>query len=639
MRKLMLMAAALLIGLTACQEKLTDTPIEGEVDVQITAALPNTMGTRSQANPGNGSEVNRCIMEIYKGGQLYGERHVASVSNLGATFSVRLIAGQDYQFVFWADKSGSTINDDLHYNTTNLNTVTIKDLDTYKGNDDTRDAFYALYELTADASKSVEVTLKRPFGQVNVKTLDYTDVLEGSRPTTAKITYKSIYTQFNLFDGSVSNAQAVSYTTATNLMDTNGYLTMDYLFAPTTEDYLIDFSTDYYLNSTLITTNSTTTNIPVRRNYRTNITGNILTKGADLTVVIKPGFDGELYVWDGETTSEPAEVTKTVDGQEVEVYQIENAAELAWVAEQVNARNADVAGKSIDITQDIDLGGHEWTPVGYTGVKNGNHNEGDLYKNYQLFTGSIYGNNHVIKNAVIDKGDDTARALFAQVIGSKENPAVVRDVKAENITIKGDGKWAGAIVGFVRDVKEISGCSAKNVVVESSDNANTYGCGGLIGFISTTDDIVIKNCSVDGVEFTGNRSWNNGGFIGKLVAVKNITIQDCTVAGTMKASLYLGGKLYTGAPTTYIGSDGFQNTWFIGNITLNKDMNMTVTNVTDNSANFTLTDSYGDQGDITDQLAANSFAWPWISVLDGYASTGNATAKITVDGTQLFPKQ
>ena len=58
--------------------------------------------------------------------------------------------------------------------------------------------------------------------------------------------------------------------------------------------------------------------------------------------------------WDGTATTAPAQV----DG----VYQIGTGAELAWFAAKVNDGTA--ANANAVLTDDIDLGSKEWTPIG-----------------------------------------------------------------------------------------------------------------------------------------------------------------------------------------------------------------------------------------------------------------------------------
>ena len=67
--------------------------------------------------------------------------------------------------------------------------------------------------------------------------------------------------------------------------------------------------------------------------------------------------------WDGVTKTKP---TNIVNG----VYQISTGAELAYVAERVNAGDSSYVSASYKLTADIDLGGYKWTPIGYASVSN-----------------------------------------------------------------------------------------------------------------------------------------------------------------------------------------------------------------------------------------------------------------------------
>ena len=61
-------------------------------------------------------------------------------------------------------------------------------------------------------------------------------------------------------------------------------------------------------------------------------------------------------VWDGVAKTEPSKVNG--------VYQISTGAELAYVAERVNAGDSSYVSASYNLTANIDLGGHKWTPIG-----------------------------------------------------------------------------------------------------------------------------------------------------------------------------------------------------------------------------------------------------------------------------------
>ena len=104
-----LFAAALTLlslGLSSCQETEREplAPEEAEWSITVTASLPGAPAVRSGAAPGDGTAVNRCILEVYENGEFSGDRYVAPVQDLGAVFGdVHLVAGGTYDLVFWAD--------------------------------------------------------------------------------------------------------------------------------------------------------------------------------------------------------------------------------------------------------------------------------------------------------------------------------------------------------------------------------------------------------------------------------------------------------------------------------------------------------------------------------------------------------
>ena len=78
----------------------------GEVAASFSVQLPgngNNAVTRA-ATAGDGTSVNRCIMEIYLNDELY-SRQIGAIQSDGLTagFDVRLVTSQTYKFVFWAD--------------------------------------------------------------------------------------------------------------------------------------------------------------------------------------------------------------------------------------------------------------------------------------------------------------------------------------------------------------------------------------------------------------------------------------------------------------------------------------------------------------------------------------------------------
>ena len=295
-----------LLAMTACQKTEAPDSASGEVAVTVATSLPAQMMETRAA--GDGTTVNRCIMGIYLDNKLYKRVDPVAIDNdLKATFSVRLVAGKTYDLVFWADKSGndSDINTDLHYNTADLTNVTIADADPYTGNDDSRDAFFGNARIVADKSQNVEVELQRPFGQLNVKTLDMQAVADAAPaliPAKVKIAFKQVPAGINLLTGELTGEvkENITYAEAVapvNNVNNAGELTFDYILAPKAEgeQRLVDFTMSFLNDSGAeVASPYEFSSIPVQRNYRTMVSGNLLTKQADITVEVKPGFDADI---------------------------------------------------------------------------------------------------------------------------------------------------------------------------------------------------------------------------------------------------------------------------------------------------------------------------------------------------------
>lgn len=75
-----------------------------------------------------------------------------------------------------------------------------------------------------------------------------------------------------------------------DVLSADGDLTVDYIWAPVEEATLADFSMTFLNGTTEISTNGDFKNIPIRRNYRTNVSGNLLTKQGTFNVTIDPEF-------------------------------------------------------------------------------------------------------------------------------------------------------------------------------------------------------------------------------------------------------------------------------------------------------------------------------------------------------------
>ena len=325
----LLMAGIILLAFTACQsDELANGGRNGEVAASFSVQLPgngNDAVTRA-ATAGDGTSVNRCIMEIYLNDELY-SRQIGTIQSDGLTagFDVRLVTSQTYKFVFWADHVESVedeaIKTDLHYNTADLRNISMKGDYNGSSKDDTRDAFFASLEKLVTNAFSGSVELTRPFGQLNIKTEDLASIPDNQKeafvPVTAGLSFKNLYTGFNAATGDLlGEPTSVAYKAASDVVDANGNLTVDYLFAPNTAggQHLANMTLAVYNAAGGQITTKDLNNIPVQRNYKTNVTGNLLTVDGKVNVTVAPAFSSPALsekVIEVASVSEVAEALKT----------------------------------------------------------------------------------------------------------------------------------------------------------------------------------------------------------------------------------------------------------------------------------------------------------------------------------------
>ncbi len=293
------MSALMLMATSCADDQTSDLKAGAESTVTITAQLPGDMGTRAFADGTKATELHYAVYE--KGttirlavckkadgtkGQLEG---TATMTGLQTTISLQLTTGKEYDFVFWADAPGDNV---YTFNSENQ-TVTVNYANA-ENNTDNLDAFFGQKKaLKVSGNMSISQELRRPFAQINIGTDDFDAAAAAgytvSESTIGVATYKTL----NLLSEEVSEPVTATFVkkpipTEDSKFSVNSkdykYLSMSYVLVPKDKE-TVDIAFDYTL------TNRTFTNVPVQRNYRTNIFGSLLTNTANFNVVIAPGFN------------------------------------------------------------------------------------------------------------------------------------------------------------------------------------------------------------------------------------------------------------------------------------------------------------------------------------------------------------
>ena len=290
-------ATATLLLATSCQQD--EVFVDGnEATVTFEVGTPE-IATRAFSL---GEKATKLQYAVYDAEFNYVDReglHGTIDFNKQANVPLQLAAGKTYKVLFWADAYGNA--QDAPYT---VDFAALKMNVNYTGavcNDESRDAFYNLVEVTVgQANETKEVTLRRPFAQLNIGTNDL-DKLDGVSAAKTQVKV-NVYNQLDLKTGFVttgSTATAQTFTLAdrpaeTEAFPVNGYkyLAMNYLLVGK-DKTVVDVEFSYGADAATAKTR-TYTGIPVQPNYRTNIYGALLTQGIDFDVEIEPGYNGNI---------------------------------------------------------------------------------------------------------------------------------------------------------------------------------------------------------------------------------------------------------------------------------------------------------------------------------------------------------
>lgn len=334
--------AALAMTNTSCSDDLENNEINAN-EVEVTFNVQLEKATGSRAAIGDGTTATELQYAVYKAdGNGIGtiiqalSKETTVNPDLTANVTFRLVKGQTYNFMFWAQKPGVSNTDDIanndYYTVDKTNgKISINYKANNAANNEGRDAFYAVektLKVTGPINKTI--TLKRPFAQINVGTAlgSLKDAATADvKITKTSMTIKKAANELDLYTGKVSasdKAEDVTYTLANipelteapaddvaglknvkigdNTKDYE-YLAMNYILvddhnqvggiedgshnASVNVDFTVYDENDKQINKFEVP------NVTVQRNWRTNIIGDILNDNVTFNVVIDPKFDND----------------------------------------------------------------------------------------------------------------------------------------------------------------------------------------------------------------------------------------------------------------------------------------------------------------------------------------------------------
>lgn len=287
-------AMAVLAG--ACAKEQVGSADGETVEATFNVDVPETTITTKGLS--DAAQVDELVFDAFRNQNdtkpIEGLRQVVAVENGRATIQVKLIKGQNYRFVFWAQKANNG-----YYNTDTLSNITV-DYSNALANDSSLDAFFAKEEVTNVQNPiSKTIILKRPFAQVNYVTKE--ELGEGLYITESQITVKNALTSFNPLRNKLSGAKDVTFNynaVPTEKLLIGGieynYLATTFILAKNDNSKdIVDVEAKFKANKGYSVTVSTP-GLPCQRNYRTNVIGNFMSVDGTYNVEIDSAFKGDL---------------------------------------------------------------------------------------------------------------------------------------------------------------------------------------------------------------------------------------------------------------------------------------------------------------------------------------------------------
>lgn len=295
---------AILMASCSSDEPAVDSGVDG--NVTFVAQLPGNFASRAYADGAKATELTYAVYESGSNTPVLTSEDPsapqATFSGLQAKLTLNLVKGKTYDVVFWADQADAPYEFSASDKSITIN------YDGIKSGDENRDAFFQVEKsLTVNGAVQRTVTLKRPFAQINFGTNDLAKAeAVGTKVAKTKLTVEGAYKKLNLFDGTASDPVSVVYEyndlPVGEIFPVDGYtyLSMNYVLTgnrpgdpdvQTADKELVNCVFEMQDNNGKGINTLTLSNVPVQRNYRTNVYGSLLTSQVDYFIEIHPDFE------------------------------------------------------------------------------------------------------------------------------------------------------------------------------------------------------------------------------------------------------------------------------------------------------------------------------------------------------------
>ena len=303
MKKLIFSAAVLASAFFAasCQQEEFAPAAEGNV-VTFEVSIPEVVATKAgEGYQADGSNVNDLVYAVYsttaetledaQKGQLtffyaVNETSGKSFNDEGkSVVSLELLNDQNYLILFWAQSNDAWVK----ATGSNINLLNVTYPTSMSANNEHLEAFSGVsFIKNVKGARKETVTLTRPFAQINLATTmpqAFSANLSQSEMTVAKAAES-----FNVATQLASGEKTVSFTAANvpvaDFKTGYTYAGANYIFANGNVDVTYKIYTSHGNVENIVPA------VPVEKNYRTNILGNLLTSQTEYTVTLEDDWAG-----------------------------------------------------------------------------------------------------------------------------------------------------------------------------------------------------------------------------------------------------------------------------------------------------------------------------------------------------------
>ena len=507
MKKLLYAVAAFAVLFTSCAKDDAVAPVEDKEALVSFCVNSPAVATRY----GEGEEATTLYWAVYNAdGSIVEALQGSKEIKLSTTVDLRLIQGRSYDVLFWAADAQAPYEVDW-----GAKTMTVKDVLT--ANQESYDAFFkyeSLGEVSGALSKTIE--LRRPFAQLNIATGDTTDAGKAEFVVSkTAVTVENVYKTLSFVDGTVSDEVDVAFTLADKANGTISvgdksydHIAMNYLLVGDKKLVNVELT----INDEGLTRNYSS--VPVQRNYRTNIVGNILTSPAEFNVVILPGFEEETLPSEDDVLDNF--IAAAQQGGEIKLTQNITLPATLTITKKLTI---DLAGHTISYDKDI----------------------------YADENGNSVKEAVIINNGVLTITNGTISSL-----GTNGGSAIMNKgtLTVENATLNGapnaDGKWPSYAVNNTGKM------TATNTTITSYHGAvASYGEGAVVTLNNSTIDMAgIPGFTNHGIyTYDGGKVVVNGG-----TYANNAADQNDTGASVINGNVEVNAGTFSGRIENYYGT-------------------------------------------------------------------------------------